>query len=96
MDLPMSEFGVFIASATGEFDPRRPKSKKEIKDTLPELIYLEDVLYGFFPDPRFKFEVMPLRQLPDGEYLFVGPDPFTSRKFYGKIILAENGQVYVK
>lgn len=93
----MSEFGVFVFNPSEDESPRRPKSKVEVKNALPKFIYLEDVSFGFFPDKRFQGKrVMELGMLPDGEYLFVGPDPNTSRKFYGKIILAENGQVYVK
>lgn len=28
----------------------------------------------------------PLSAAPDGRYSFVGPDPYTSRKFYGTIV----------
>jgi hypothetical protein len=37
----------------------------------------------------------PVSEAPDGTYTFVGPDPYTSRKFYGTITKS-NGKVTVK
>lgn len=87
----MAEFGVFVFDGA---DIRRPKSKKEVKDSLPRNIYLEGTspYSSVIPDGK----VVPLTSLPDGSYGIVGPDPYKQRNFYGQIVLAENGQVFVK
>jgi hypothetical protein len=86
----MAEFGVFLFDGS---DIRRPRSKKEIKDTLPANLYLEGTSPHSETIPDGK--VVPLTRLPDGQYGFVGPDPYNSRRFYGQITLADNGQIYV-
>jgi hypothetical protein len=61
---------------------RRPKSKKEVKEATaenPENVVLEATsIHG-------NEWGGPLDQAPEGTYTFVGPDPYTSRKFYGTI-----------
>jgi hypothetical protein len=60
----------------------RPKSKKEIKLALeehPESVALEST--SLFGDEYGG----PITGAPDGEYYFVGPDPYRKRTFYGKI-----------
>jgi hypothetical protein len=37
----------------------------------------------------------PVTDAPDGTYTFVGPDPYTSRKFYGTITVRD-GKAAVK
>lgn len=69
----------------------RPKSKKAIKDAVAanQAVNLEATsMFGNEYDG-------PLRTAPDGVYTFVGPDPYTSRKFYGTIT-KRNGKVTVK
>jgi hypothetical protein len=62
---------------------RRPKSKKEIKEAVlsnPRSVSAEatSMFGGDFDGP--------IINLADGQSItFVGPDPFTSRKFYGSI-----------
>jgi len=73
--------GIFIAG-------RRPKTKKEVKlavEAHPELVRLERTAWiGDEYDG-------PVSEAPPGYHNFVGPDPFTSRKFYGQIIVDERG-----
>jgi hypothetical protein len=63
----------------------RPKSKKAVKEALAEgkAVNLEATsLFGNEYDG-------PVRTAPDGRYHFVGPDPYTNRKFYGTIIVKD-------
>ena len=78
--------GIFI---NGE----RPRSKKQIKDVVAVdphcVLRLEATsLFGNEYDGT-------LNNAPDGQYTFVGPDPYTSRKFYGTIT-KRDGKVTVK
>lgn len=60
---------------------RRPKSKKEVKEAIAsgEGVVLEATsIFGNEYEGR-------VSEAPDGSYTFVGPDPATSRKFYGTI-----------
>jgi len=61
---------------------RRPKSKKEVKEVIatePHNVFLEATsIFGNEYDGCITLA-------PDGSYTFVGPDPHTSRKFYGTI-----------
>lgn len=70
----------------------RPRSKKAIKDAAADPfndINLEATsVFGNEYDG-------PLRTAPDGVYTFVGPDPYTSRKFYGTIT-KRDGKITVK
>ena len=75
-------------------DGRRPKSKKEIRETAnadPGRIEIEATSvfgneYGG-----------PVNGLPAGQTVtFVGPDPYTSRKFYGQLSRDDGGKVTVK
>ena len=60
----------------------RPKSKKQIKElakTRPQNVHLEATsVFGNEPSG-------PITEVPDGQYYFVGPDPYKSRKFYGMV-----------
>lgn len=68
--------GIFI-------NHRRPASKKAIKEAVaadPSNVQVEATsMFGNEYDG-------PLSDAPDGTITFVGPDPHTSRKFYGQII----------
>lgn len=70
----------------------RPRSKKAIKEAVssghPAVNLEATSMFGNEYDG-------PLRTAPDGTYTFVGPDPYTSRKFYGTITKS-NGKVTVK
>ena len=73
---------------------RRPKSKVEVKrllaDTGTDGISVEATsMFGNEYDG-------PLSEAPENTTIhFVGPDPYTSRKFYGTITLT-NGNVTIK
>ena len=72
-------------------DYRRPKSKKEIKEAVAigGAVMIEATsLNGGEPNGS-------VYDIPDGTYYFVGPDPYTSRRFYGQIVKT-NGKVVVK
>lgn len=62
---------------------RRPTSKKQVKEAVaanPRSVQIEATsLFGN------EFDGL-VSDAPDGTYLFVGPDPYTARKFYGKIV----------
>lgn len=62
---------------------RRPKSKKEVKEQValdPTRVVLEAT--SFFGNDYDG----PVTEMPEGKtFTFVGPDPYTSRKFYGNI-----------
>jgi hypothetical protein len=62
---------------------RRPKSKKEIRETVavnPSLVSAEAT--SWFPGEYSG----PLSAMPDGSTIvFTGPDPHTDRRFYGTI-----------
>lgn len=77
--------GIFI-------NGRRPQSKKEVKEALaadPDSVYLERTAWiGDEYDG-------PVSEAPDGEHRFVGPDPYTSRKFYGTVTIKQ-GKAKVK
>lgn len=68
--------GIFI-------DGRRPLNKKHIKDALREepgrvVIEATSLHGGDYSGPA--------ERMPEGKKVaFVGPDPFTRRKFYGAI-----------
>lgn len=78
--------GIFI-------NGRRPKSKKEIKETAaanPAAIRVEGTaLMGNDYDG-------PLTDAPAGRIDFVGPDPYNKRSFYGNIFIAADGTLKVK
>lgn len=77
--------GLFVAGT-------RPASKAAVKRQLAEdatAVYLEATsMFGNEYDGR-------VTDAPDGEYYVVGPDPHTSRKFYG-IITVTAGKVAIK
>lgn len=60
---------------------QRPKSKKAVKEAVAagNTVRLEATsLFGNEYDGD-------IADAPDGDYTFVGPDPYTSRKFYGTV-----------
>lgn len=70
-------------------EKRWPKSKKEVRETLPSQLFANSTsVFG----PSLNCTV---DQLPDGEYTFCGPDPYRNRKFYGTITVT-NGKIEVK
>lgn len=74
--------GIYVAG-------RRPKSKKEIREAAqraPSLVTLEATsLHGG------EYEG-PVDEAPAGRpHYFVGPDPYTSRKFYGTVVNGPRG-----
>lgn len=75
--------GIFV-------DGKRPQSKKAVKEAVasfPERVRIEATsLFGNEYDGR-------VSEAPQGTYTFVGPDPYTSRKFYGNLfVTVKNGQ----
>ena len=77
--------GIFIGN-------RRPKSKKEVKEAIlvdPGNVFLEATsMFG----NEYSGSV---NAAPDGQYYFVGPDPYTKRNFYGTVTV-QDGKVKVK
>lgn len=66
-----------------------PKSKKAIKDAIksdPETVTI-DTTSAFVDARTFPITVAPIGQRID----FVGPDPYTNRKFYGSITRTATG-----
>jgi hypothetical protein len=98
----MSSYGIFIfddrtlPNDNDEDTPttRRPKSKKEVKELialkLADDVWLQDT--SAFHSGNYSGR---LDYAPDGRYEFVGPDPYTNRKFYGTITIT-NGRITVK
>lgn len=73
--------GIFI-------NGRRPRSKKEIKETVasdPTLVSVEAT--SVFGDEYGG----PLKDAPPGDITFVGPDPYIKRSFYGRITVKSDG-----
>jgi hypothetical protein len=78
-------YGIFLPGY------KRPASKKELKEAVSQgkNVVLENTsMFGSNYDGG-------LDNAPDGSYTFVGPCPYTSRKFYGTITKKE-GRVTVK
>jgi len=73
--------GIFI-------DGQRPKSKKQVAATIavqPENVRVEATsMFGNEYDG-------PVSDMPQGTILFVGPDPYNKRVFYGKITRTASG-----
>ena len=68
--------GIFI-------DGRRPKSKKEIREIValdPARVRLEATSMA-----GNEYDGL-VSNAPSGIYVFVGPDPYKNRKFYGRIL----------
>jgi hypothetical protein len=60
---------------------RRPASKKAVKEAIAakQPVYIEGTsMFGGYSGSVY--------DAPDGTYTFVGPDPYTNRKFYGNIV----------
>lgn len=69
----------------------RAKSKAEVKRALAEgktLTLQATSVFGNEYDGDATLA-------PDGTYFFVGPDPYTDRRFYGQLVV-KNGEVKVK
>lgn len=83
--------GIFVQPQGHLCHCERPASKKDVKElaaSAPERLALEATsLFGNEYDGS-------VANAPDGTYLFVGPDPYTSRKFYGKLTVS-GGKVRV-
>jgi hypothetical protein len=63
----------------------RPASKKAVKEAIaanPNKVDIEGT--SMFGNPYSG----PVSGAPNGQYHFVGPDPYTNRKFYGTITVA--------
>jgi hypothetical protein len=76
--------GVFV-------NGQRPKSKKAIKEAVAAgaRVNLEATsLMGNEPEG-------PVTELPNGQYHFVGPNPYTDRRFYGTLTV-KGGTITVK
>lgn len=89
-------------------DHVRPKSKKTIKDALKEIAegtrssdsVKFDVTDAFGPNAGKQLYAFQVEEgeYPDGlregvSYQVCGPDPYTSRKFYGTIKINAKGQI---
>lgn len=73
---------------------RRPESKKAMREALAgnHYIILHDTsMFGPGPD----IAVGGGNAAPDGTYVFVGPDPYTARKFFGQVVV-KGGKVVVR
>lgn len=75
-------------------DDRRPKSKKAVREAAaddPSRVYVEST-------SMFGGEYGGSLADWDGRQsiTFVGPDPYTSRKFYGNIVMKADGSLQVK
>ena len=81
--------GLFVLRNEGEAFSR-PKSKKEIRELLAEGDYTR---IGVEATSVFGNEYDGLlHRAPIGTKIdFVGPDPYTSRKFYGRLTVTTKG-----
>ncbi len=71
--------GIFISN-------KRPASKKAVKAAVaeaPETVVIEGT--SLFGNPY----TGPITEAPAGRYDFVGPDPYTLRKFYGTLTITD-------
>lgn len=71
----------------------RPKSKAAVKRALADQPSGESVQLEATSVFGNEYDGL-LSDAPDGRYTFVGPDPYTSRKFYGTITVT-NGKAKV-
>lgn len=78
--------GIFVGNS-------RPVSKKAVKEAVrndPSKVRIEATsMFGNEYDGN-------VENMPIGSVTFVGPDPYTSRKFYGTITKNAMGDVTVK
>lgn len=79
-----------------KIDGRRPKSKKEIRETLADSVLRSSVsfdvtsAFGEHAGRTFYFEDLPT----NCTVTFVGPDPYANRKFYGTLdVTHHNGEL---
>ncbi len=75
--------GIFIQG-------NRPRSKKAVKEAIAAGHQVNIEATSVFGNEYDG----PVEDAPDGTYTFVGPDPYTARKFYGTIT-KRNGTVKV-
>jgi len=77
----------------------RPKSKRVVSETIKcenhgrdlvsSAVTLESTsIIGGYDGP--------LDRAPVGDYVFVGPDPYSARNFYGTITVHSDGRITVK
>lgn len=88
--------GIWLELRSG--GARRPTSKKEVRDavaggpdwdTITVLVEATSLHGGEFAGPVDKYTgAKPI--------YFVGPDPYTSRKYYGSIVRSKDGRLTVK
>ena len=67
---------------------RRPKSKKAVREAVAagDDVVLEITRFGYEENKS-------VSELADGQYHFVGPDPYSKRDFYGTIkVVTKNGE----
>lgn len=72
---------------------KRPATKKQVKEAVqktPASVVLEATSYV---GREYGGSVS---EAPPGSYMFVGPDPYTKRSFYGTIVKYTSGKVVVK
>lgn len=83
--------GIFVADDL-TLQWRRPRSKKQVRETAaadPRRVWLEATsIFGNEYDG-------PLDEAPDGTYVFTGPEPGVSHKFYGNVVV-KNDRITVK
>lgn len=73
----------------------RPKSKKQVREAIAfggvEFVSLEAT--SFFGNEYDG----PVEDAPEGEYVFVGPDPYTKRNFFGTLtVRVDDGKRFYK
>lgn len=75
----------------GERHDRRPKSKKEVREMIARGFGLERIIVEATSLHGNEFSGR-LADAPVGTKVdFVGPDPYKSRKFYGRLTVTASG-----
>ena len=85
--------GIFIENDEGAMV--RPSSKKQVKEMVKQgsTVSVEATsAFGNEPDGILTKEMLETH----GKILFVGPDPYTKRNFYGSISLNKKGDIRVE
>lgn len=85
--------GIYVDNEEGAMV--RPTSKKQIKEMVKEgkPVHVEATsAFGNEPDGLLTYEMLQTY----GKILFVGPDPYTKRNFYGSISLNKKGDIRVE
>lgn len=70
---------------------KRPKSKKAIKEAVADGKYVTLESTDVFGQGYSGA----IENAPNGTHFFVGPDPYTNRKFYGQVVVKE-GKITIK